>query len=60
MLMEAREHTATPFAAMPARSDHMGLARGGLAAFGAWKLGGGIIGTILVFLLLYWLLGIVF
>lgn len=33
--------------------------RGGLAALGAWKLGGGIIGTILVFLLLYWLLGYV-
>lgn len=35
----------------------MGLLRGGLAAAGAWKLGGGIISTILVFILLYWLLG---
>jgi len=35
----------------------MGLLRGGLAAAGAWKLGGGLISTILVFLLLYWLLG---
>jgi hypothetical protein len=35
----------------------MGLLRGGLAAAGAWKLGGGIISTILIFILLYWLLG---
>jgi len=35
----------------------MGLLRGGLAGLGAWKLGGGLISTILVFLLLYWLLG---
>lgn len=36
------------------------LVRGGLAGLGAWKLGGGLIGTILVFLLLYWLLSLVF
>lgn len=35
----------------------MGLLRGGLAAAGAWKLGGGLISTILIFLLLYWILG---
>ncbi len=35
----------------------MGLLRGGLAGFGAWKLGGGLISTILIFILLYWLLG---
>jgi hypothetical protein len=35
----------------------MGLLRGGLAAAGAWKLGGGLISTILIFLVLYWLLG---
>jgi hypothetical protein len=35
----------------------MGLLRGGLAAAGAWKLGGGLISTILIFLLLYWVLG---
>jgi len=35
----------------------MGLLRGGVAAAGAWKLGGGLISTILIFLLLYWLLG---
>lgn len=34
-----------------------GLLRTGLAGFAAWKWGGGIIGTILVFLLIYWLLG---
>jgi hypothetical protein len=39
------------------RNKIMGLLRGGLAAAGAWKLGGGLISTILVFLLLYWLLG---
>lgn len=34
-----------------------GILRGGIAALGAWKLGGGIISTILIFLLLFWLLG---
>lgn len=36
------------------------LLRGGIAAFGAWKLGGGLISMILIFLVLYWLLGYVF
>lgn len=36
----------------------MGLLRGGLAAFGAWKWGGGCLGTIILFLVLYWLLGV--
>jgi hypothetical protein len=31
--------------------------RGGLAALGAWKLGGGLISTIIIFLILWWLLG---
>lgn len=35
----------------------MGLLRGGLAGLGAWKLGGGIISTIIIFIVLYWLLG---
>jgi len=35
----------------------MGILRAGVAGLAAWKLGGGIIGTILVFLLVYWLLG---
>jgi hypothetical protein len=35
----------------------MSLLRGAIAGAGAWKLGGGIISTILIFLLLYWLLG---
>jgi hypothetical protein len=35
----------------------MGLLRAGVAGLGAWKLGGGVIGTILVFLVIYWLLG---
>jgi len=36
------------------------LLRGGLAGLAAWKWGGGIIGTILVFLLVYFLLGVIF
>jgi hypothetical protein len=35
------------------------LARGCLAGYGASKLGGGLIGTIVVFIILYWLLGYV-
>jgi len=35
----------------------MGLLRTGIAGLGAWKLGGGIISTIVVFVLLYWILG---
>ena len=38
----------------------MGLIRAGVAGLAAWKLGGGIIGTIIVFLLVYWLLGVLF
>lgn len=33
------------------------LVRGGIAGLAAWKWGGGIIGTILVFVLVFWLLG---
>jgi hypothetical protein len=33
------------------------LLRGGIAAFAAWKWGGGIIGTILLVLIVYYLLG---
>lgn len=36
------------------------VARGCLAGWGASKLGGGCLGTILIFLLLFWLLGYVF
>jgi hypothetical protein len=35
----------------------MGLLRTGIAGISAWKLGGGIISTILIFLVIYWLLG---
>lgn len=35
----------------------MSLLRSGIAGVGAWKLGGGIISTILIFIILYWLLG---
>ena len=31
--------------------------RGLIAGFGAYKLGGGCLGTVIVFLLIYWLLG---
>lgn len=34
--------------------------RAGIAGIAAWKLGGGFIGTLLLFLLIYWLLGVVF
>ena len=33
------------------------LLRGVVAGAGAWKFGGGIIGTVLVFVVLWWLLG---
>lgn len=36
------------------------VARGCLAGWGASKLGGGCISTILIFIILYWLLGYVF
>lgn len=31
--------------------------RGLLAGYGAWKLGGGCFSTILIFIILWWLLG---
>jgi hypothetical protein len=34
-----------------------GPARGCLAGLISWKLGGGIISTIIIFLIAYWLLG---
>jgi hypothetical protein len=37
-----------------------GLLRGCLAGWGASKLGGGCLSTLLFFVLLYWLLGYVF
>jgi hypothetical protein len=36
------------------------VGRGCLAGWGASRLGGGIIGTIIVFIILWWLLGYVF
>jgi hypothetical protein len=33
------------------------LLRGGAAGLGAWKLGGGLVSTVLVFFLLWWVLG---
>ena len=35
----------------------MSLLRGLAAGYGAYKLGGGCFSTILIFLLIYWLLG---
>jgi hypothetical protein len=37
-----------------------GLLRVGGAGYGAKKLGGGCISTVIIFLILYWLLGYVF
>ena len=34
-----------------------GPARGILAGLGAWKLGGGCLSTVVIFIALYWLLG---
>ena len=36
------------------------LLRGALAGLGAWKMGGGCLSTIIIFVILYWLLGYVF
>jgi hypothetical protein len=33
------------------------LLRGGLAGAAAWKWGGGLFSTIIIFLLVFWLLG---
>ena len=33
------------------------LLKTGIAGFAAWKWGGGVIGTILLFVLIFWLLG---
>lgn len=38
----------------------MGIVRTGLAGVAAWKWGGGLFGTILVFILAYRLLGVLF
>lgn len=35
----------------------MGLLRGAVAGAAAWKFGGGCLSTILIFILVYWLLG---
>ena len=35
----------------------MGLLRGVVAGAAAWKFGGGCLSTILIFILVYWLLG---
>jgi hypothetical protein len=34
-----------------------GLLRGGLAGYGAMKIGGGCFSTIIVFVIIFWLLG---
>lgn len=34
-----------------------GLFKGALAGYGAMKLGGGCFGTIIVFVIIFWLLG---
>ncbi len=38
----------------------VGVLRGAAAGVVAMKWGGGLLGTILVFLLVYWLLGVIF
>jgi hypothetical protein len=34
-----------------------GPMRGCVAGYGAWKLGGGCVSTIVIFIVLYWMLG---
>ncbi len=42
----------------PQRSPRMNNAiKGLIAGLGAWKLGGGCLSTIIIFLLIFWLLG---
>jgi hypothetical protein len=36
------------------------LLRAGIAGFAAWKLGGGCLSVIIIFLIIFWLLGYVF
>ena len=36
----------------------MGILRTGIAGIGAMKLGGGCFSTIIIFVVLYWLLGV--
>lgn len=35
----------------------MGVGRGCIAGLVSWKLGGGLISTIIIFIIVYWLLG---
>lgn len=46
-------HTAAPHGSIAMNK----MIRGGIAGFAAWKWGGGIIGTIVLFLIIYYLLG---
>ena len=39
------------------RSTVNKLVKTGIAGFAAWKWGGGLIGTIILFMIVYWLLG---
>jgi len=41
----------------PGRNAMNNLLRGGIAGAAAYKFGGGIISTILIFILVFWLLG---
>jgi hypothetical protein len=55
--MHSDAGSSTRAAAKDQRRQHMrGLFRGLLAGYGASKLGGGCISTIVIFLLLWWLL----
>lgn len=51
------ERHASSLGIQPERTNMSKLLRGLAAGYGAKKLGGGCISTILIFLLLWWLLG---
>jgi hypothetical protein len=53
--LELTENAGTP--PVWENSTMNNLIRGGIAGLGCWKLGGGIITTILIFILFFWLLG---
>lgn len=54
-------HLSERFFTMKAKKENnmQGPSRGLLAGVAAWKLGGGCISTILVFVVVFWMLGFV-
>jgi hypothetical protein len=56
--MECRFDTYDPVASINSKRMQMSkLLRGFVAGAGAWKWGGGCLSTIIIFILLWWILG---